>query len=153
VKIEAIVLLAAGSAFAQSSWVRLVSTDPMTDKVGVLYSVAPIGAKSTRRLSVICSDGKFAVVDYHSGVDVATEIYREMPYSKVQYRFDDLKAVDDQWYQPVEGHDLYSQQVLDGIMAAKSMKIKIVSILGDVILDEFMVSGLDTPQFRQDCGK
>lgn len=149
-------LLWTGCAFGQ--WKRTTDTDKMTGRVHIIYAVVPVsseGSNSPRKpnLSIFCENRHFKFIDYWVDDVVATDrVGDDVNKSMVQYRVDD-KRMRIEWWNDNIRHIFSQSANLKELFSANRLILRVSAFTGEVITDEFNVSGLDTPQFHEDCGK
>jgi hypothetical protein len=146
------------SAFAQGSWTRIVNVDKMTGKTSIGYSVVPITSQGTDydrgpRLSLFCENGHVKLIDYWVGAVLANDpLVGDYSKSMIQYKLDNDR-VRLQWWTDNGQHAFSKSAKVKDLLSANRLVLRASTFTGEVVTDEFNVSGLDTPQFHQDCGR
>jgi hypothetical protein len=158
-KAIALLLCFGGNLLAQS-WVRTVSTDKMTGRTFVAYSLAATSSDGSARhrdpqISITCENNRFKFIDYYVDDILGSDhVDGDNAKSMIQYKVDDKRIRILWWNQTDDSQHAFSQSVrLKELLTAKSLMLRVETFTGDVLTDEFTVGGLDSPAFRADCGK
>ena len=156
-RIAATVLLSSALA---SGWVRNVDTDKMTGKTSVVYAMRPSSSEGTSykrdpMLSVICENRHVKSIDYWVDAILPVDhVERGQVQSLVEYKLDDKRMKKDLWYQPADSKHVFTYDLrVKELLGSNTLTLRIGTYAGDVVTDEFKLSGLDTTQFHEDCGK
>jgi hypothetical protein len=149
-----------GSALAQmtpagGSWVRDERIGKIDDMTHVTYRVlaAPSRGRGVSKFTILCPGGELAGVMYSPDAKLTVDhVYGNIVLNDVEYRIDRNPYQSGEWARPDSGDDLFwlhapLTEVLDG----HTLLIRLKTLDGGLIEDEFPVAGLNRKMFRADC--
>jgi hypothetical protein len=149
-----------GSALGQmtpagGSWVRSERIGKIDDMTYVKYSVLAASSSGRResRFSILCPGGELAGIMYSPHTKVAVDhVNGNVVFADVEYRIDGNPPQSGEWARPDSGDDLFwlhapLTEVLDG----QTLLIRVRTLDGSLIDDEFPVAGLNRKMFQADC--
>ncbi len=149
-----------GSSLAQTttaggSWVRSERVDKIDDMTHVTYSVqaAPSSGRGISKFSILCPGGELAAVMYSPHAKLAVDhVNGNVVFAVVEYRIDGNPPQSGEWVRPDNADDLFWLQApLNEVLAGKTLLIRVRTLDGGLIDDEFPVAGLNRKMFREDC--